>query len=72
MFVLKTFGDSGSFHTDPSGTFMKHDAKAIGSGSEAAQAELQDQYKKVRPLLCSLLCRSATDIFSLLALSART
>lgn len=28
---------------------MKHDAKAIGSGSEAAQAELQDQYKKVRP-----------------------
>lgn len=29
---------------------MKHDAKAIGSGSEAAQAELQDQYKKVRCL----------------------
>ena len=28
---------------------MKHDAKAIGSGSEAAQAELQDQYTKVRP-----------------------
>ena len=27
---------------------MKHDAKAIGSGSEAAQAELQDQYTKVR------------------------
>jgi 20S proteasome alpha/beta subunit len=32
---------------------MKHDAKAIGSGSEAAQAELQDQYKKV----CRLLLR---------------
>jgi hypothetical protein len=26
---------------------MKHDAKAVGSGSEAAQAELQDQYQKV-------------------------
>ncbi|CDZ97735.1 proteasome subunit alpha type 5 [Phaffia rhodozyma] len=34
------------YHTDPSGTFMRHDAKAIGSGSEAAQAELQDQYTK--------------------------
>jgi len=32
------------FHTDPSGTFMKYEAKAIGSGSEAAQSELQDKY----------------------------
>ncbi|KAL5494830.1 PUP2 [Sanghuangporus weigelae] len=32
------------FHTDPSGTFMRYDAKAIGSGSEAAQAELQDKW----------------------------
>lgn len=35
------------FHTDPSGTFVKYDAKAIGSGSEAAQAELQDKWHKV-------------------------
>jgi len=35
------------FHTDPSGTFMKYEAKAIGSGSEAAQAELQDKWHKV-------------------------
>ena len=35
------------FHTDPSGTFMRYDAKAIGSGSEAAQSELQDKWYKV-------------------------
>ena len=35
------------FHTDPSGTFMRYNAKAIGSGSEAAQSELQDKWHKV-------------------------
>ncbi|KZP15663.1 proteasome subunit alpha type 5 [Athelia psychrophila] len=39
------------FHTDPSGTFMKYDAKAIGSGSEAAQSELQDKWHKQMTLL---------------------
>ncbi|KAF8634925.1 hypothetical protein AX15_000664 [Amanita polypyramis BW_CC] len=34
------------FHTDPSGTFMRYEAKAIGSGSEAAQSELQDKWSK--------------------------
>ncbi|PAV22624.1 proteasome subunit alpha type 5 [Pyrrhoderma noxium] len=34
------------FHTDPSGTFMRYNAKAIGSGSEAAQSELQDKWHK--------------------------
>ncbi|SNX87900.1 probable PUP2 - 20S proteasome subunit (alpha5) [Melanopsichium pennsylvanicum] len=34
------------FHADPSGTFVRYDAKAIGSGSEGAQSELQDKYKK--------------------------
>lgn len=34
------------YHTDPSGTFVHYDAKAIGSGSEAAQAELQDRWYK--------------------------
>lgn len=34
------------FHTDPSGTFVKYDAKAIGSGSEGAQTALQEQYRK--------------------------
>lgn len=35
------------FHAEPSGTFYKYDAKAIGSGSEGAQAELQNEYHKV-------------------------
>ncbi|ORY37649.1 20S proteasome subunit alpha V [Rhizoclosmatium globosum] len=34
------------FHADPSGTFTRFDAKAIGSGSEGAQTELQEQYHK--------------------------
>jgi len=33
---------------------MKYDAKAIGSGSEAAQAELQDKFHKVRSSLVFL------------------
>ena len=34
------------FHADPSGTLTQYDAKAIGSGSEGAQTELQEQYHK--------------------------
>ncbi|KAL7419891.1 proteasome component pup2 [Cryptotrichosporon argae] len=34
------------FHTDPSGTFVRYDAKAIGSGSDAAQQSLQDAFHK--------------------------
>ncbi|CAK5264319.1 unnamed protein product [Mycena citricolor] len=34
------------YHTDPSGTSTRFDAKAIGSGSEAAQSELQDKWHK--------------------------
>jgi len=34
------------FHTDPSGTFIQFEAKAIGAGSEGAQATLQDKYSK--------------------------
>jgi len=36
------------YHAEPSGTFYRYDAKAIGSGSEGAQAELQQEYFKVR------------------------
>lgn len=32
------------YHTDPSGTFIKYDAKATGSGSEGAQKTLEDDY----------------------------
>ena len=45
--------DTSRFHTDPSGTFVRYDAKAIGSGSEAAQSELQDKWHKVRPSIAS-------------------
>ncbi|KAI3431557.1 hypothetical protein D9Q98_004606 [Chlorella vulgaris] len=34
------------FHTDPSGTYVKYEAKAIGSGSEGAQTALQESYRK--------------------------
>eukprot|EP00048_Salpingoeca_helianthica_P015126 m.225175 g.225175 ORF g.225175 m.225175 type:complete len:247 (-) comp16634_c0_seq1:164-904(-) len=34
------------FQADPSGTYIRYDAKAIGSGSEGAQAVLQDKYDK--------------------------
>lgn len=36
-----------SYHADPSGTLTQYEAKAIGSGSEGAQTELQEQYHKV-------------------------
>ena len=35
-----------SYHTDPSGTFVQYEAKAIGSGSEGAQTALQEGYRK--------------------------
>ncbi|KAJ2719089.1 proteasome component pup2 [Coemansia sp. Benny D115] len=34
------------YHTDPSGTFWRYEAKAIGAGSEGAQTELQEKYHK--------------------------
>lgn len=34
------------YHADPSGTVTGYDAKAIGSGSEGAQTELQEHYHK--------------------------
>jgi 20S proteasome subunit alpha 5 len=34
------------YSTDPSGTYTKYAAKAIGTGSEGAQATLQEQYHK--------------------------
>ena len=48
---LWDFGDC-RYHAEPSGTFYRYDAKAIGSGSEGAQAELQNEYFKVRDRAC--------------------
>lgn len=39
-------GGPALYHAEPSGTFYRYDAKAIGSGSEGAQAELQNEYHK--------------------------
>ena len=39
------------FHADPSGTFMRYEAKAIGAGSEGAQTQLQEEYDKSMSLI---------------------
>jgi 20S proteasome subunit alpha 5 len=48
--LIAGFDEDGPqlFHAEPSGTFYRYDAKAIGSGSEGAQAELQNEYHRVR------------------------
>lgn len=50
---VEHLADLTRYHTDPSGTFVRYDAKAIGSGSDAAQQSLQDEFHKVSclPLL---------------------
>uniref|UniRef100_A0A3Q0KE53 Proteasome subunit alpha type n=1 Tax=Schistosoma mansoni TaxID=6183 RepID=A0A3Q0KE53_SCHMA len=35
------------YHMDPSGTYIRYEAKAIGSGSEGAQQALQEIYHKI-------------------------
>lgn len=37
-------GEPQLWHMDPSGTYIRYSAKAIGSGSEGAQQNLQDNY----------------------------
>ncbi|KZZ93147.1 Proteasome, subunit alpha/beta [Ascosphaera apis ARSEF 7405] len=46
--LIAGFDEDGPqlYHAEPSGTFYRYDAKAIGSGSEGAQAELQSEYHK--------------------------
>ena len=39
------------YFSDPSGTYLQYKAKAIGAGSEGAQATLQDKYKDTMTLL---------------------
>lgn len=51
--LIAGFDEDGPqlFHAEPSGTFYRYDAKAIGSGSEGAQAELQNEYHKSLTLI---------------------
>lgn len=44
--ALRVLTPRCSYHAEPSGTFYRYDAKAIGSGSEGAQAELQNEFHK--------------------------
>ncbi|KAB8067559.1 nucleophile aminohydrolase [Aspergillus leporis] len=46
--LIAGFDEDGPqlYHAEPSGTFYRYDAKAIGSGSEGAQAELQNEYHR--------------------------
>ena len=49
------------YFSDPSGTYLQYKAKAIGAGSEGAQATLQDKYrddmtlKEAEVLACEIL-----------------
>lgn len=50
--LLAGMADDGPalFHMDPSGTYVRFEAKAIGSASEGAQTALQDEYNKTLTL----------------------
>lgn len=51
-FLIAGVDDTGPqlYHTDPSGTFTKYKAKAIGQGSEGAQATLLEEYSPAMTL----------------------
>jgi 20S proteasome subunit alpha 5 len=46
--LMAGYDDRGAqlYFSDPSGTYLKYKAKAIGAGSEGAQATLQDKYRE--------------------------
>jgi 20S proteasome subunit alpha 5 len=46
--LIAGFDESGPhlFFADPSGTFMEYSAKAIGSASEVAQTQLQEEFRR--------------------------
>ena len=45
--LMAGYDENGAqlFFSDPSGTYLQYKAKAIGAGSEGAQATLQDKYR---------------------------
>jgi 20S proteasome subunit alpha 5 len=62
--LIAGFDEDGPqlYHAEPSGTFYRYDAKAIGSGSEGAQAELQNEFHKV--YLVRLYMNMVTNVFN--------
>ena len=54
-------GGAVLYQTDPSGTFAKFSAKAIGSGSEGAQTALQARGRGAQAALrCPALCKQGS------------
>ena len=53
-------GTPALYHCDPSGTFIPSDAKAIGSGAEGAQANLEEHYHQVCMRLSAALILSSS------------
>ncbi|RKP08216.1 nucleophile aminohydrolase [Thamnocephalis sphaerospora] len=53
--LIAGFDENGPqlYHADPSGTYIRYDAKAIGSGSEGAQTELQEHFRKASYSACT-------------------
>lgn len=45
-YLIDQGADQNRYHAEPSGTFYRYDAKAIGSGSEGAQDKLQNEFHK--------------------------
>merc|ERR1712166_1065482 len=43
-------GEPALYHMDPSGTYVRFKARAIGSASEGAQSQLQEKYNATMPL----------------------
>jgi 20S proteasome subunit alpha 5 len=62
--LIAGFDEDGPqlYHAEPSGTFYRYDSKAIGSGSEGAQAELQNEFHKV--YLVRLYMNMVTNVFN--------
>lgn len=51
--LLAGYDDVGGaqlFFSDPSGTFVRYKAKAIGAGSEGAQSNLEESYSETMTL----------------------
>jgi 20S proteasome alpha/beta subunit len=62
--LMAGFDDKGPqlFFSDPSGMFVQYKAKAIGSGSEGAQTNLQESYRCVSSSVICICVRSITFV----------
>jgi hypothetical protein len=69
-----------SYHAEPSGTYTRYQAKAVGSGSEGAQTSLQETFRKdmtlaeaeVRACMCVCVCRGGVCVLGVAPAAAHT